>query len=78
MKKFVIILACMLFCLSLISGCTDDKDSSNSDTDLGGVVELDIDAEGKGDAGVSSDDNGIVYEFKDPEKADGILVAPKE
>lgn len=78
MKKKVAILVCMLCCLGLLSGCTYDKGNGNTDTDSGNAVEIDIDAEGKGDADVSSDDNGIVYEFKDPENADGIVVAPKE
>ncbi len=78
MKKLVIILACMLVCLSLFSGCTDDKDNSNSGTDFDNAVEIDIDAEGKGDVEISSDDNDIVYDFKDPDNADGIEVVPKE
>ena len=78
MKKIVIFLACMLVCLSIFSGCTDDKDNSNSGIDSDNAVGIDIDAEGKGDAEISSDDNGIVYEFKDPENADGIVVTPKE
>lgn len=78
MKKLVIILACMLVCLSLFSGCTDDKDNSNSSSDIDNAVEIDIDAEGKGDAEISIGDDDIVYEFKDPDNADGIVVAPKE
>lgn len=78
MKKLVIILACMLICLSLFSGCTDDKDNSNSGTDLGNSVDVDIDAEAKGDTDISIDDDDIVFDFKDPENADGIVVTPKE
>lgn len=59
MKKLVIILACMLICLSLFSGCTDNKDNSNSSTGLGNSVDVDGD---------------IVFDFKDPENADGIIV----
>lgn len=77
MKKLVIILACMLICLSLFSGCTNDKDNGNSDTGLGNSVDVDIDAEKKGDTDISSDDD-IVVDFKDPENADGIVVTPKE
>ena len=77
MKKLVIILACMLVCLGLFSGCTDDKDNSNSGTDFDNAVEIDIDAEGKGDAEVPGD-GGIDYEFRDPENADGIEVVPRE
>lgn len=75
MKKLVMILSCMLICLSLFSGCTNDKDNSNSDTGLDNAV--DIDAEKKGDTDISIDDD-IVVDFKDPENADGIVVTPKE
>lgn len=79
MKKLVIILTCMLICLSLFSGCTNDKDNSNSDTGLGNTVDtdIDIDAEKKGDTDIPIDDD-IVVDFKDPENADGIVVSPKE
>lgn len=43
MKKLVIILTCMLICLSLFSGCTNDKDNSNSNTGLGNAVDTDVD-----------------------------------
>ena len=43
MKKLVIILACMLICLSLFSGCTNDKDNSNSGTGLDNAVDIDVD-----------------------------------
>ena len=80
MKKLVIILLCMLVCLSLFSGCTDDKDSNNSGTDLGNSVDVDvdIDAEAKGDTDISIGDGDIVYDFKDPDNPDGIVIAPKE
>lgn len=80
MKKLVIILACMLICLSLFSGCTDNKDNSNSSTGLGNSVDVDgdIDAEKKGDTDGSIGDDDIVFDFKDPENADGIIVTPKE
>lgn len=80
MKKLVIILACMVICLSLFSGCTDDKDKGNSDTGLGNAVDIDvdIDAEEKGDTDISVGDDDIVFDFKDPENADGIVVSPKE
>lgn len=79
MKKLVIILSCMLICLSIFSGCTNDKDNSNSDTGLGNAVDIDvdIDAEKKGDTDISIDDD-IVVDFKDPENADGIVISPKE
>ena len=78
MKKLIIILACMLVCLSLLSGCVDDKDKDNSSSDIGNSVEVDIDTEAKGDTEISSGDGDIVYDFKDPENTDGIVVAPKE
>lgn len=77
MKKIVIILACMLICLSLFSGCTNDKDNSNLGTGLDNAVDIDVDAEPKGDTDISIDDD-IVFDFKDPENADGIVVTPKE
>lgn len=73
MKKSAIILACMLICLSLFSGCTDNKGNSNSDTG----IDIDIDAEPKGDTDISIDDN-IDIDFKDPENAEGIVATPKE
>ncbi len=80
MKKLVIILACMLICLSLFSGCTNDKNNNNSGTDLDNAVDIDIDvdAEPKGDTDISIGDDDIVFDFKDPENADGIVVTPKE
>ena len=78
MKKSVIILACMLVCLSLFSGCTDDKDKDNSGSALGNSVEIDIDTDAKDDTEISSGDGGIIYDFKDPENADGVVVTPRE
>ena len=60
MKKSVIILACMLVCLNLFSGCTDDKDKENSGGDLGNSVEIDIDTDAKDDTEISSGDIGII------------------
>ena len=77
MKKSIIILVCMLICLSLFSGCTNDKDNSNSGTGLDNTIDIDVDAEPKGDTDISIDDD-IVFDFKDPENADGIVVTPKE
>lgn len=77
MRRMIAMWACMLVCLSLLSGCTNEK-GTNSESDLDNSVEIHIDAEGKGDIDISSDDPGIVYDFKDPENADGIVVAPRE
>ena len=87
MKKIAIIGVCMLACFSLFTGCTDQKDGSNQDTNVGNSVEIDdtdidVDAETKpGDEGncdsVSLPD-GYTYSFKDPDNADGIVVTPRE
>ena len=85
MKKITIMLACMLACCALFSGCTDKK--GNSDQELGNSVEIDdtgleIDAESKPDAEDNSANgdlpDGFVYEFKDPDNADGIVVTPRK
>ena len=82
MKKYAMILACMLFCLALFAGCKDKKDNDPQDLDVGNSVE--IDASGIGDAdteassGTGTLPDGFVYDFKDPENADGIVVTPKE
>lgn len=47
MKKIAIIFVCILVCLCLFSGCTDDKQNSNSSTDSGNAVEVEIDYRGK-------------------------------
>ena len=78
MKKTVILLIYVLTCLSLLSGCTNDKNSSNLSEDSGNAMEVDIDTEEMMDTDRSSDDDGIEYEFKDPKNADGIEVIPKE
>lgn len=85
MKKLAIILACMLICAILFVGCTNQNGGNNQNTDLGNSVEIDdtdIDAERKPDTEDDSDNvtlpDGITYDFKDPENADGIVVTPKE
>ena len=87
MKKIAIILACMLVCLSLFTGCTNQKDGGDQDTNVGNSVEIDdtdidVDAETKpGDEGNSDSvslPDGYTYSFKDPNSADGIVVTPKE
>ena len=86
MKKLAIILACMLVCFTLFTGCTNQKGDNDQDTNLGNSVEiddadLDIDAERKPDAEDNSDNDGLpdgfVYEFKDPDNADGIVITPR-
>ena len=87
MKKLAIILVCMLVCFTLFTGCTNQKDGHDQDTNLGNSVEIDdadleIDAERKPDAEDKSDNgdlpDGFVYEFKDPDNADGIVVTPRK
>ena len=87
MKKIAIILVCMLVCFSLFTGCTDQKDGSNQDTNVGNSVEIDdtdidVDAETKPGAEDNSDSvslpDGYTYSFKDPDNADGIVVTPRE
>ena len=87
MKKLAIILVCMLVCFTLFTGCTNQKDGHDQDTNLGNSVEtddadLEIDAESKPDAEDNSDNgdlpDGFVYEFKDPDNADGIVVTPRK
>ena len=87
MKKIAIILACMLACFSLFTGCTNQKDGGDQDTNLGNSVEFDdtdigVDAETKPGAEDDSDSvslpDGYTYSFKDPDNADGIVVTSKE
>ena len=81
MKKIAIILACMLVCFSLFTGCTDQKNGGDQDTNLGNSVEID-DTETKPGDEANSDSvslpDGYTYSFKDPDNADGIVVTPKE
>ena len=87
MKKIAIILVCMMVCFSLFTGCTDQKNGGDQDTNVGNSVEfdvtdIDVDAETKPDAEDNSDGvslpDGYTYSFKDPDNADGIVVTPKE
>ncbi len=87
MKKFAIILTCILACFILFTGCTDQKDHSDQDTNLGNSVEIDatdfaIDAEGQPDAEGNSDNitlpEGFTYTFRDPDNSDGIVVTPRK
>ena len=41
MKKITVILACMLVCFLLFTGCTTQKDGTDQDTNLGNSVEID-------------------------------------
>ncbi len=87
MKKITAILACMVVCFLLFTGCTNQKDGSDQDTNVGNSVEIDdtdidIDAGTKPGAEDNSDNvslpDGYTYSFKDPDNADGIVVTPRE
>ena len=87
MKKIAIILAWMLVCFSLFTGCTNQKNGNDQDTNMGNSVEfddtdIDVDTETKPGAEDNSDSvslpDGYTYSFKDPDNADGIVVTPKE
>ena len=87
MKKIAIILAWMLVCFSLFTGCTNQKNGDDQDTNMGNSVEfddtdIDVDTETKPDAEDNSDSvslpDGYTYSFKDPDNADGIVITPKE
>ena len=60
MKKIAIILVCMMVCFSLFTGCTDQKNGGDQDTNVGNSVEfdvtdIDVDAETRPDAEDNSD-----------------------
>ena len=87
MKKIMMIFACVLVCFSLFTGCTDQKNGGNQDTNVGNSAEIDdtdidVDAKAKPGAEDNSDSvslpDGYTYSFKDPDNADGIVVTPKE
>ena len=87
MKKIMMILACVLVCFSLFTGCTDQKDNDEQDTNLGNSVETDdtdiaIDTEPGLDTEDNSDDvtlpDGFSYSFRNPDNVDGIVVTPRE
>ena len=87
MKKITAILACLLVCFLLFTGCTDQKDGGNQDTNVGNSVEIDdADIEIDTEPGLDTEDNfddvtlpdGVTYSFRDPDNADGIVVTPRE
>ena len=87
MKKFMMILACVLICFSLFTGCTNKKGNDEQDTNLGNSVEIDdTDIEIDTEPGLDTEDNsdnvtlpdGFTYGFRDPDNADGIVVTPRE
>ncbi len=87
MKKFMIILICVLTCFSLFTGCTDQKDSGDRNTNLKNSVEIDdTDIKVDTEPGLVSENNsdnvslpdGFNYSFRDPDNANGIVVTPKK
>ncbi len=86
MKKFTIILVCMLVCFTLFSGCTDKKGNNDQDTNVGNSVEVDdtdiantdVDIDTDVEPGTETLPDGFTYEFKDPDNTDGIVVTPKK
>ena len=63
-----------LMCLVMLSGCTDDDENSNESADMRGAVEADIsDFESYTD----SVDNDIVFDFKNPEDKDKVVITQK-
>lgn len=86
MKKIAIILTCMLACMIFSTGCTNQKDNGDQETNLGNSLEIDdtdigIDVERKPDTEDNSAiidlPDGITYSFRDPDHADGIVVTPR-
>ncbi len=88
MKKLAAIVICLLTCSILLTGCTDKKKGSQQGQDVGNAVEFDdkglnnntvdeLEIDSSSDISYTLPD-GIVYEFKDPNNTDGIVVKPKE
>ncbi len=73
MKKIFVI--SLLVCVVMLSGCTDDDKDSNESSDKRGAVEVDI-----SDFGSYTDSAGddIVFDFKNPDDKDKVVVTPKK
>lgn len=81
MKKLAILMACLLACLTLFTGCTDEKGGGDQNSDGHSSVEADVsDGADITDELAGSDTlpGGITYDFVDPENSAGIVVTPKE
>jgi len=88
MKKLAVIVICLLTCVVLLTGCTDEKKDKQQNQDVGNAVEVDdngLDGNTVDDIEIDSTSDtcytlpdGIVYDFKDPGNADGIVVTPRE
>lgn len=88
MKKLAVIVICLLICVVLLTGCTDEKKDSQQNQDVGNAVEFDDKGLNNNTVGEFEIDSasdtcytlpdGVVYDFKDPSNADGIVVTPRE
>ncbi len=88
MKKPAVIVICLLTCFVLLTGCTDKKKDSQQNQNVGNAVEVDdngLDSNIADDIEIDSASDicytlpdGVVYNFKDPSNANGIVVTPKE
>lgn len=80
MKRISIILVCVLACLFLLSGC---RNNSNSSDDSAGAKSVEVDISGpesdNDEPSSETDSSGdIVYNFRNPEDSDGIIITPRE
>lgn len=79
MKGPVMMLACLLACLTLFSGCTGNgggQDAGSHNAVESGVPDRGDDpGEPTGPNGLP---DGISYEFEDPDHAGGMIVIPSE
>lgn len=73
MKKIIVI--SLLVCVAMLSGCTDDDKDSNESDDKRGAVEVDI---FEFDSYTDSADDDIVFDFKNPDDKDKVVVTPKK
>lgn len=73
MKKIIVI--SLLVCVAMLSGCTDDDKDSNESDDKRGAVEVDI---SEFDSYTDSADDDIVFDFKNPDDKDKVVVTPKK
>ncbi len=88
MRKFVIIVACVLGCFILLVGCTDEQKDSRQNQDVPNAVEIDnrdlendTTSESETESLPEADytlPGGITYKFRDPDNAEGIVVTPKK
>lgn len=75
MKKIVTILICILIFSTLFTGCINNRkeDEQNS-----GATAVEIDDSNLESGSDISSENDIVYDFKNPEDSENIVVTPKK